>query len=155
MRTAEESPRLARIAELDHEPIAFVSGKFKKHELRWGTIDKEAYALKTVMLKFEHLLWRQKGVICITDHSNLEFLFGQEHPIKLPTIVKDKLHRWYLRLQGIPYKVRYLTGDHNDWADMLSRWGSSEDKETEEATGEDYVNALTCSLWSAGGWRPA
>eukprot|EP00918_Siedleckia_nematoides_P063626 GHVU01138476.1.p1 GENE.GHVU01138476.1~~GHVU01138476.1.p1 ORF type:complete len:634 (-),score=41.93 GHVU01138476.1:43-1881(-) len=31
---------------------------------------------------------------------------------------------------SIPYRIRYLPGEANDWADLLSRWGSSSEDET-------------------------
>eukprot|EP00918_Siedleckia_nematoides_P028800 GHVU01061971.1.p1 GENE.GHVU01061971.1~~GHVU01061971.1.p1 ORF type:complete len:951 (+),score=76.55 GHVU01061971.1:34-2853(+) len=140
-------PRITKVAELDHQAIAFVSGRFRGPELRWGTIDKEAYALKTVLLKFEHIMWRQRGVTLLTDHRNLEFLFGQEHKKELPAVVRDKLHRWYLRLQGIPYRVRYLKGENNDWPDLLSRWGAPPaDESKPRVLGEEDGFERCCAL---------
>eukprot|EP00918_Siedleckia_nematoides_P015623 GHVU01033821.1.p1 GENE.GHVU01033821.1~~GHVU01033821.1.p1 ORF type:complete len:257 (+),score=17.26 GHVU01033821.1:363-1133(+) len=113
-----------------------MSGQFKGAQLRWSTLEREAYAVRTVLLRFEFLFYRRKGIIILTDHRNLEFLLGKESKKDFPPYVKDKLYRWYLTIMSIPYRIRYLPGEANDWADLLSRWGSS------DPTSTATINAL-------------
>eukprot|EP00918_Siedleckia_nematoides_P066316 GHVU01144213.1.p1 GENE.GHVU01144213.1~~GHVU01144213.1.p1 ORF type:complete len:2874 (+),score=227.32 GHVU01144213.1:1224-8624(+) len=125
-KTSRVGPKLTDVAGLSHQPLAFISGQFKGAQLRWSTLEREAYVIRTILLRFEHLCYRTKGVIILTDHRNLEFLLGRDtqNP-NFPQFVKDKLYRWYLSIMSIPFRIRYLPGESNDWGDLLSRWGSS------------------------------
>eukprot|EP00918_Siedleckia_nematoides_P015629 GHVU01033828.1.p1 GENE.GHVU01033828.1~~GHVU01033828.1.p1 ORF type:complete len:133 (+),score=7.53 GHVU01033828.1:363-761(+) len=69
-----------------------MSGQFKGAQLRWSTLEREAYAVRTVLLRFEFLFYRRKGIIILTDHRNLEFLLGKESKKDFPPYVKDKLY---------------------------------------------------------------
>eukprot|EP00918_Siedleckia_nematoides_P066434 GHVU01144439.1.p1 GENE.GHVU01144439.1~~GHVU01144439.1.p1 ORF type:complete len:931 (+),score=150.93 GHVU01144439.1:316-2793(+) len=105
-KSGHPSPSMAQIAALDHQPLAFISGSFKGCQLRWSTLEKEAFAIRTALLRYEHLFLRSKGVIVLTDHRNLEFLFGKESSKSLPAYVRDKLLRWYVSIASIPYRIR-------------------------------------------------
>eukprot|EP00918_Siedleckia_nematoides_P066947 GHVU01145615.1.p1 GENE.GHVU01145615.1~~GHVU01145615.1.p1 ORF type:complete len:3547 (+),score=395.68 GHVU01145615.1:1301-10642(+) len=151
-KSCAPGPSLAEIASLDHQPLAFLSGTFRGAQLKWSTIEKEAFAIRTSLLRYEHLFLRSKGVIVLTDHRNLEFLFGKESTRSLPSYVRDKLFRWYVSIVSIPYRIRFLSGEHNHWADMFSRWGNVDAKDMgtiDKCTlhmGGAYIRALTHSL---------
>ncbi|KAI9991984.1 hypothetical protein PInf_017364 [Phytophthora infestans] len=36
---------------------------------------------------------------------------------------KRKLQRWALRITGCRYTIEHIAGEHNLWADIVSRWG--------------------------------
>eukprot|EP00918_Siedleckia_nematoides_P045330 GHVU01099173.1.p1 GENE.GHVU01099173.1~~GHVU01099173.1.p1 ORF type:complete len:619 (-),score=68.79 GHVU01099173.1:336-2192(-) len=122
--TAKPSPPLKKIASLSHQPLAFISGEFKGAQLNWSTGEKEMYSLRTILLRYAYLFYRDRGVICLTDHRNLQYSMGKESKTPLPAYVVAKLYRWYISIMNIPYRIRYLPGETNDWADMLSRWGA-------------------------------
>ena len=42
-----------------------------------------------------------------------------------------KLQRWSLLLMAFDYKIHFIDGETNVWADLLSRWGANmEEKQT-------------------------
>eukprot|EP00918_Siedleckia_nematoides_P054248 GHVU01118449.1.p1 GENE.GHVU01118449.1~~GHVU01118449.1.p1 ORF type:complete len:205 (-),score=9.36 GHVU01118449.1:809-1423(-) len=55
-RSAKPIPRSQDIANLHHYPIAFASGTFKGAQVRWSVAEKEAYAIKATLLRFEHFV---------------------------------------------------------------------------------------------------
>ena len=55
------------------------------------------------------------------------FIFNPEVtsvPLKQHTL--DKLYRWVLKLSSVDYLIEHIPGQHNVWADMLSRWASKD-----------------------------
>eukprot|EP00918_Siedleckia_nematoides_P001275 GHVU01003020.1.p1 GENE.GHVU01003020.1~~GHVU01003020.1.p1 ORF type:complete len:854 (-),score=104.12 GHVU01003020.1:472-2895(-) len=119
--TAHIAPDVRHIADLNHQPLAFISGEFKGAQLRWSTPEHEAYAVVSTLQRYRHICYRPKGVIVLTDHGNLAFLLNTAPSSKLPPIAVRKMHRWYCEIMSLPYRIRYIPGEHNDWADMLSR----------------------------------
>eukprot|EP00918_Siedleckia_nematoides_P090338 GHVU01198592.1.p1 GENE.GHVU01198592.1~~GHVU01198592.1.p1 ORF type:complete len:894 (+),score=71.71 GHVU01198592.1:1173-3854(+) len=145
------SPPLGVIAALDHQPLAFVSGTFKEAQTRWSVVEKEAFPVKQVLERYEYLLLRGKGFYILTDHKNLLFILGKDPGEFLKTYVRDKLHRWYLRIASMPYFICYLPGVENTWADMFSRWGAAVEASpptevlTVDAERVDaYISAFAC-----------
>eukprot|EP00918_Siedleckia_nematoides_P096168 GHVU01210958.1.p1 GENE.GHVU01210958.1~~GHVU01210958.1.p1 ORF type:complete len:412 (+),score=24.43 GHVU01210958.1:968-2203(+) len=77
-RQAKEAPCLRKISQLNHEALAFISGEFKGPQLNWSATEKEAFSTKTTLLRYLHLCYRNKGVILLTDHRNLQFILGSD-----------------------------------------------------------------------------
>eukprot|EP00918_Siedleckia_nematoides_P108032 GHVU01235682.1.p1 GENE.GHVU01235682.1~~GHVU01235682.1.p1 ORF type:complete len:330 (+),score=30.63 GHVU01235682.1:65-991(+) len=86
-----EAPTTRTIAAMDHTPLAFISGKFSGAQLRWKIIEKEAFALKEIMMKFQFLMWRTRGVVVLHHRRRLQMSPPPE----------DLLHfRWGLPQSG-------------------------------------------------------
>jgi hypothetical protein len=111
------------VQEQQHEPLGTLSGAFSGAQLNWSVIEKESYPILKMLGQFDHILSAPKGFKVFCDHANIVSLF---HPEALsPTLAKqtvDKVYRWLFHLGS--YRVlsmEHLAGQHNIWADMLSR----------------------------------
>jgi hypothetical protein len=93
--------------------IQYVSHQLAGAQLRWATIEKEAYAVVYALKKLRpYLLGSQ---FCIyTDHKPLISLFSS-------TIQNAKIQRWAITLSEYGADIRYRPGADNIRADMLSR----------------------------------
>lgn len=106
-----------------HAPLCFLSGQFTNAELRWATIEKEAYATMATVERMNWLLATTDGFDLFTDHKNLIFLFD---PLAVVTDMSQttlrKVLRWAVRLSAYNYTCVHISGVDNVWADILSRW---------------------------------
>jgi transposase InsO family protein len=93
------------------QPIAFVSKSLTENQLRWSTIQKEAYAIFYCCTKLNALLQDRKFTI-LTDHANLQFLKNDSNQMVV---------RWWLAIQELDYILRFVPGVENVIADTLSR----------------------------------
>jgi transposase InsO family protein len=116
------------ILEQQHSPLAFVSGAFSGSELRWPTIEKEAFAILETCLRCEHLLKRPDGFQLYTDHNNLRYILSLD-----PAVFSgrrqsaDRVERWSIVLRGFDYNIHHIPGEDNILADLLTRWGVAQD----------------------------
>ena len=106
----------AVLLQLDDEqdgflPLEFASKRFSPTEAKWDVRERELYALKWAVQRWESYL-RLNPFMVATDHQNLTYL----HSATL-----GKVARWALYLQQFPYSVVYVKGDNNVVADWLSR----------------------------------
>ena len=99
-----------RVDEID-QPVAFISKSLTEDQLRWSTIQKEAYAIFFCCTKLNPLLRDRKFTI-LTDHSNLLFLQNDSNQMVV---------RWWLAIQELDYTLRFVPGVENIIADALSR----------------------------------
>ena len=103
----------------DHEPLGFCGHHFTGSELNWSIVHKEAFAIVHVFRRLSYLLVTR--AVLYTDHKNLTALFTPgEHDLKAH---QQRLLRWSLEIQIYDFVVRYIKGEDNVWADLLSRWG--------------------------------
>ena len=93
--------------------ISYLSHKLSGAQLRWATIEKEAYAIIYALKKFHAYLWGSQFEIH-TDHKPLRSLFKSE-------IKSSKLARWSIQIQEYQAPILYHPGKLNIRADMLSR----------------------------------
>ena len=111
------------IEDQDHEPLLFLSGEFKKSQLHWAIIEKEAFPIIQAVIKADYLLRRSAGFHLFTDHRNLSFLFNPK--VFNPLCAKhtaSRLERWAIRLMGLQYTIEFIPGKRNLFADLLTRW---------------------------------
>jgi len=94
-------------------PIALLSRKFNKVQLRWSTPEKEAYAIYHTLRTWEYLL-KDRHFTLETDHLNLEKLSRQCGQ-------NLKVLRWFQAIQDFDMEVRHIPGIKNMIADALSR----------------------------------
>ena len=92
-------------------PISFLSKSLSATQIKWSTIQKEAYAIFYCCKQLDSLL-RDRTFKIFTDHKNLTFL-----SLDPSTMV----NRWSMALQELDYTVSYITGPKNFLADALSR----------------------------------
>ena len=107
-----------------HDPLAFLSGSYKKSSFHWSTLEKEAFAIVTSVTRLDYMLMRPEGLILFTDHKNLTFIF---HPVivnlRIAKHTANKIERWAMQLSAFRYTINHISGEDNCWADLLSRWG--------------------------------
>jgi hypothetical protein len=105
-----------------HEPLCFLSGNFMGSQLRWATVEKEAFPIIQALDKLDHFLKREDGFELFTDHRNLTYILNPDRDLN--KINSDRLHRWASQLMSFRYVIHHITGELNYWPDLLSRWGS-------------------------------
>ena len=108
------------------QPLYFHSGKFTPTQLRWHTIDKEAYVIFALARKLPDLLTAGRHpFIWHTDARTVYYLFN---PTRVTPDVRmasvSRVHRWAHWMQQFRYTVSFISGNDNVWADMLSRFAS-------------------------------
>jgi hypothetical protein len=118
------------VHEQDHVPIAVASGTFKGSQLNWSTIEREAFPIVKCLTLWEHFLQSGSGVSVYTDHKNIADMFQPERIV--PSLGKsqiEKIYRWLYVLSFFKVnQIKYIKGEYNIIADMLSRWGNPEFK---------------------------
>ncbi|GMG14688.1 unnamed protein product [Phytophthora fragariaefolia] len=122
----EESELEKPVDKQNHRPLAFLSGRFTGAQLRWPTIEKEAYAIIEAVKRLEYLLLRPGGFHLFTDHRNLVYMFNPgASDSSMQRYQADKLQRWAMAMTSYRYVIEHIRGEDNVWADMLSRWGNA------------------------------
>jgi len=106
--------------EQKHEHLGFVGHRFSKSELNWATIDKEAFAIKDTLRKLSYLLHMNRPFRLFTDHQNLISMYN---PIRCSKQSAERLIRWGIELRDFNYTIYHIPGEHNHWADLISRCG--------------------------------
>ena len=96
--------------------IAYLSHKLSGTQLRWPTIEKEAFAVVYALKRLHPYLWGAQFEIH-TDHKPLKSLFSAE-------IRNTKLQRWAIQISEYGAPILYHPGKLNIRADMLSRIAS-------------------------------
>ena len=91
--------------------LAFFSKVFIKGELKWTTIQKEAFPIFFCCEQLHHLLSGRKFTI-LTDHRNLRYLKSSSNPV---------IVRWYVALRELDYDMAHIPGPQNVVADAVSR----------------------------------
>ena len=93
--------------------IQFLSKQLNKSQIKWPTIEKEAYAIVYATNKLRHYLYGSQFTV-ITDHKPLRSLFTAE-------MKNARIQRWAIMLSEFGCNVEYLAGKDNIPADALSR----------------------------------
>ena len=91
--------------------VALVSRSLTRTQLKWSTIQKEAYALYYCCDYLDALLRDRKFTI-LTDHKNLTFINKETNQM---------VGRWRCALQELDFTVEYVKGKDNEIADAMSR----------------------------------
>ncbi len=96
--------------------VSYLSNKLSGPQLRWPTIEKEAFGVVYALKKLHPYLWGSSFEIH-TDHKPLKSLFSAE-------IHNTKLQRWAIQISEYGAPILYHQGKLNVRADMLSRIAS-------------------------------
>ena len=94
-------------------PIAYLSQKLSASQIKWSTIEREAFAVICALQKWHHLIFGVHTVL-FSDHNPLTYVV--ECAPK-----SARLMRWSLALQQYDIELRYKKGEQNSAADCLSR----------------------------------
>jgi transposase InsO family protein len=92
-------------------PCAFVSKSLNETQIRWSTIQKEAYGIFFTCRELNPLL-RDRHFILRTDHKNLLFLHENSNAM---------IQRWFMSLLELDFTLEHLPGKLNEVSDALSR----------------------------------
>ena len=93
------------------QPVAFVSKSLSGPQLRWPTIQKEAYAVFYCITHLEYLLIDRKFCL-MTGHANLVYIDKS---------VDMMVQRWKTALGSYDFVIEHISGTKNILADYLSR----------------------------------
>ena len=109
----------------DHDPLAFLSGRFNATQLGWSILEKEAYAILATLERMHWIAATPSGFDLYTDHNNLIFLFDPLSVVPdLSQTTLRKVLRWAVRLSIYNYTCFHIKGTDNVWADLLGRWSA-------------------------------
>ena len=103
-------------------PIQYISKQLSGAQLKWATIEKEAFAVVHALTKLRPYLYDASFTI-YTDHKPLKALFVSE-------IKNTKIQRWAVLIAEYGAPIEYRKGPNN----MLSRIRPREDIDTNTAT---------------------
>ena len=109
-----------------HKPLIFESGRFRKSQLNWHTVSKEAFCFGEKLFDYKH--WVNGGRFdtdLFTDHKNLLALFDNEvRPETCNKSNRKRMDRWAERLLTMRYRIHHIDGEENRLADLGTRWGN-------------------------------
>lgn len=108
------------------KPLAFFSRKLSNAQKKYTTREQELLSVVETLKEFKNILFGYE-VIVYTDHLNLT------HETLLMS--SDRVMRWRLLLEEYGVKWKYIPGECNIMADILSRYPllDTEDKEAVNA----------------------
>ena len=93
--------------------VQYVSHQLSGNQLKWATIEKEAYAVIYCITKLRPYLWGAEFTV-FTDHKPLKSLFTAQ-------MKNTKIQRWAVLIAEYGCQIKYHEGVKNIRADMLSR----------------------------------
>ncbi|GBM11747.1 Retrovirus-related Pol polyprotein from transposon 297, partial [Araneus ventricosus] len=94
-------------------PIAFFSKKLTPTQMKWSTIEREAFCVLEALKKFDTWIFGGK-IQVVSDHNPLTYLTSNAPH-------EAKLSRWALALQRYNLTISYRRGIQDGNADALSR----------------------------------
>lgn len=75
MQTKED--QLSKTIESQqHDPMAFLGGRFAGAQQNWTTYEKEAYAIVQTFDRMDYIFWGSHPIHVFTDHRNLLYVFA-------------------------------------------------------------------------------
>ena len=104
---------LSQIQDGETRECSFYSKRLAPTQQRYSTTMRETYAMVQSILHFRVFLWGCPFVV-YTDHKPLVEWFNL-----VPT--SETYARWMVKLQGMTFEVKYIEGERNALADLMSR----------------------------------
>jgi transposase InsO family protein len=125
---------LFQIIDSVERPCAFISKSLVDSQLRWSTIQKEAYSIYYCCKELDYLL-RDRPFILRTDHDNLRFIHDSSNQMII---------RWFMALMELEFILEHIAGVKNIIADALSRLCANymQDLPREFSKEDIYVSTL-------------
>ena len=103
-----------------HEPLAFLSGVFRRSQLCWPRVDKKCFAIMSAFQRVPYLLQDGSNVSC--DHRKLAYIFSpQSCGVMLSKAVLQRLAGWCACMCQFNYVIQHILGENNHWVGLLSR----------------------------------
>ena len=102
---------LFQIVDGVERPNAFISQSLHDNQLKWSTIQKEAYSIFYCCKELDYLL-RDRQFTLRTDHDNLRFIHDSSNLMII---------RWFMALQELDFILEHIAGVKNVVADAMSR----------------------------------
>ena len=129
------------------KPIFYLSHRLSKSQVKWSTIEKEAYAIHFALQQIDHYLHSE--FIIRTDHKPLKYMF--EFPMQ-----NKKIQLWALEISGYSCRVEYIESSSNSCADLLSGVPENGTMNSDEGLDEPDVsdNAYEINELNSNGFRP-
>eukprot|EP00924_Labyrinthula_sp_SR-Ha-C_P012422 snap_masked-scaffold_10-processed-gene-6.15-mRNA-1 protein AED:0.67 eAED:0.67 QI:0/-1/0/1/-1/1/1/0/222 len=125
---ADTSQRNRKLLEKRVVPMMFFSGKFQDTQTRWGIVHKELYPIVKTFIRLSYLLpFHPTPIQVYTDHLNLRAIIKGGSKINHGHL--NRLQRWVLTLQQADVELHHIKGEDNVFADMLSRWAATPERE--------------------------
>ena len=94
-------------------PVAYASRAFNETEQRYATHEREMFAIVYCFNLWRHYLEGAKTIV-YTDHNNLRYFNDSFN-------LSRRMTRYWEKMAGFDYEIRYLPGRANVVADLLSR----------------------------------
>ena len=102
---------LFQVVDTIWQPIAFIHKSLTPTQIRWSTIQKEAYAIFYCCTQLDYLI-RDRTFTIYTDHLNITYM--KQNPTSM-------VERWFIAMQELHFTVVFVPGTSNALADALSR----------------------------------
>ena len=135
----DDDKHLCLFCDASDKPLEFLSGTFRGACSRWSINCKEAWAIIWTCRRLRGYLLRPKLFTIYCDHNNLKYIFDPSTTrVNASKSTMDRLSRWSWEISALPYKFVILPGTANVVADLLSRWGASQN--------EHKTSAQACSI---------
>ena len=102
--------QLGAVISQDNKPIAFYSRKLNDAQTRYTTTERELLSIVETLKAYRNILLGYK-IVVHTDHKNLVY----------KTFNTERVMRWRLLIEEFGPELRYIKGEQNIVADVLSR----------------------------------
>ena len=99
----------------DWQPIAFFSKKLTSCEQKYSAYDRELYAIYSAIKHFRHYVEARQFTV-YTDHKPITYCFSKRSDQLTP-----RQYRYQYYISQFTSDLRYIKGDDNTTADLLSR----------------------------------
>eukprot|EP00924_Labyrinthula_sp_SR-Ha-C_P008973 snap_masked-scaffold_2-processed-gene-8.16-mRNA-1 protein AED:0.76 eAED:0.76 QI:0/-1/0/1/-1/1/1/0/884 len=137
---ADTSQRYRKLLDKRVVPMMFFSGKFQDTQTRWGIVHKELYPIVKTFNRLSYLLpFHPTPIQVYTDHLNLRAIIKGGSKINHGHL--NRLQRWVLTLQQADVELHHIKGEDNFFADMLSRWAATPEREKQRVVSIKIMRA--------------
>ena len=120
--------QLGGVISQDNKPVAFYSRKLNDAQTRYTTTERELLSIVETLKAYRNILLGHQ-IIVHTDHKNLVY----------KTFNTERVMRWRLLIEEFGPELRYIKGELNVVADVLSRLDLKEEEFSLDAFALDEV----------------
>ena len=117
VETDASAHTIAATLNQEGRPVAFFSKTLNESELKYPSVEKEAYAIVECLKKWRHFLIG-KPFKLITDQRSVSYMLDPKVKGK---IKNEKISRWRIELSCFHFDIVYREGSENKAPDSLSR----------------------------------
>ena len=129
--------QLGAVISQDGKPIAFYSRKLNDAQTRYTTTERELLSIVETLKAYRNILLGYP-IVVHTDHKNLVY----------KTFNTERVMRWRLLIEEYGPELRYIKGEENIVADVLSRYSMSEQEFSPDAFSfDDEIEAMKLERW--------